>query len=220
MQEEKEQLVEFDNPFKEYGALHNEVLGEILEITSKTGLSEEKIISAAKKVASARGLTKSKSDSEFPYETIQDIYGCLDGTIEDMSASLVKKGYASEAMNEKLVAFSQLVSETEFHSLSLDEIRSRLIYYEWSIVNDKQLPKEERDAMLVFTAVAKGSLDFWHNYNKANGEQVKAGWRFWFVVGADAAAWAGCIFAPGGVGLGWGSIVSATISGLAHHVVH
>jgi len=96
---QEEQLVEFNNPFKEYGILHNEVLGEILEKTSKTGLTKENIISAAKEVAYSRGLMNSKNDSEFPEKKIMEIYECIDETFEDMTTALVDKGYVSEKMN-------------------------------------------------------------------------------------------------------------------------
>lgn len=216
----EEEIGEFDNPYKEYGVLHNDVLGEILEITSETEISPKKILDGAKKIAYSRGLMNSKNDTVFPEKQIMDFYECMDDNFEDMSSALVPKGYVSERMNQKLIAFSQLVDEDDVETLSLEEMHSRLITYEWSIVNDNLLSPSEKEAMLVFTSVAKGSLDFWYQYYVENGVPSKAGWRFWFVLGADAVAWAGCVFSPGGIGIGWGSIVSAAVSGLAHYVVH
>jgi len=218
-----ENVCEYNNPYKHYGLFHNKLLGDLLKKTEGKALTPIEYKKAMESLFEDYP-TIYKSDSlTIPDDTlVKGFSDCLKDNFYEMTLAYYQKGYINDVVKDKMIEFSMLIEKIKLEGVTDENLMyENLVIFENNIVNDNNISKENKETLLIFTAVTKESFKFWIDYYTQQGLYAKIPfWHILFVAGADGITLAGCMIFTGVAGLGVSGPMAVIISGLAGHVLN
>lgn len=161
---------EYDNPFSDFGIMHNKILGDLVENNNYKEKPEAKeLVSFAKKISS-------KYVDECPNSNKED----LDIFMEEYVNKILEKpdinelidysynmGYYDDEVKQKILEFKNLIIKPDQEgNVDLKEIYTRIIDFEKKIANDTTMDIDTQESLLKMTAIAKDSYHFWTENNE------------------------------------------------------
>jgi len=160
-------IKEYDNPYKNIGVLHNQILAEIIQKVAIDDSSNPQQLVDLVKATSLKYILPCESYNEKSLDSIMSAYAKLilaNPDIEVMLNFLDSKGFYSSAVKDKIFELQGelLTHNNSLDSINFDEIYRSIVDFEWEIAKDySRLNTNDRESLLKVTAIAKESCKFW-----------------------------------------------------------
>lgn len=182
------------NEFDYVGVIHNQIISDFVRQTEGEKLTNEEVLDKVKTITLSNSDYIKHFGTEYLGLTIEQV----NEGIEDFPNEFANIINGLTIRTETKDIFNALLGETfeiENSQLSYDKYREYVLTLEDSIIDNKTLPKNEKDAVLYSTSVARYSSYLWIGNNQNSTSKKHFGW---VIAGDVAGGIIGGIF--GGVG--------------------
>lgn len=178
---------EFDNPYKKYGIIHNQILGEILANNNLKGIDKKELWNIVQKTFEKHEYKTNTKDS-ISEDQLNAMEDCINPNPKVFVDSLYSKGFLNVELKTKLDSYVENVLPEDGFS----NCYGKLTDFELSVANDGNISDQSRDFLLGFTGVAKESAIFWSENNTSKEYSI------WIDLGADGFGFAVFMLLTGG----------------------
>ena len=182
------------NEFDYVGLIHNQVVSEFVKQTEGEKLTNEEVLDKVKTITLSNPDYAKRFGTEYLGLTIKQVNEGIKDFPNEFKNIINSLPISSEAKE----IFNGLLNETfeiENSDLSYDRYREYVLILEEKIIDNKSLPKKEKEAVLCSTSVARYSSYLW--FGKINEGSTSKKFFGQVIAGDVAGGILGAVF--GGV---------------------